>query len=138
MLDEGALRRPGFDPAASAAVRLPHGGTWYLPKPVLFLRPVFKGGRRTDEARLASDDPELDRLKAEVSAAAQDDAKDVGAAVTDLVAYMLLENYDLSDDQLGEIFEDRIEGGAIDLSWMNEAMAVAHARAPKTSPGGES
>ena len=133
MLDEREYRREPFDEANSVAVDFP-GGTFLLPKPVVYLRPVFAGGKRADQARLCTDDPEFDRLKAAVSDAAGDDEADFSGAMIDVAAHMLLEAYDLDDDTLGRVFAIREDGDGVSVSWWADVMAVAHGRAPKASP----
>lgn len=133
MLSEREFRRPTLDEATSVAVEFP-GGTFLVPKPVVYLRPVFAGGKRSSEARLCTDDPEFDRLKEAVSAAADDDGADFSGVMLDIAAHMLLRNYDLSDDDLGRLFAIREDGEGVSVAWWAEVMAIAHGRSPKASP----
>jgi hypothetical protein len=135
-LDEKTLRRAGFDEANSHPVTMPGGATFYLPKPMIRIRPVFRDGKRVDEARLCTDDPEFDRLKEAVTAATSDEEADFGGAVTDLAAWMLLKNYGLTDEQLGEAFEVGVEGEIANQAWMTEVMAIAHGRGTRSFPDG--
>lgn len=135
MLDEKLLRRPTFNEAASAPITLPGGGTWYLPKPILQLRACFVGGKRSGEAILCSDDPEFDRLREAVEKAASDTEADFDGSAIDLAAYMLLKNYDLTDDQLGEAFAT-IFSSDRGKDWINNVMAMAYGQAPKPSAVG--
>jgi len=103
------------------------------------LRPTFRAGKRVDEARLVSGDAEFDRLKSEVEAAIHDDTRDFGGAVTDVAVYMLSKNYDLTDDELADLFAIAMDGAAPDVQWMTRVMAIAHGQnAPKAGSGGES
>lgn len=136
MLDEKALRRPTLDESTSAPVTLPGGVTWLLPRPHYRLRPTFRGGRLVrEDARLCTDDPEFDRLVKAVGNAATDPAADFDAAMIDLTAYMLRVNYDLSDEQMGEVFDVLVDGDRRE-SWMKDVMAVAHGKVPKPSAVG--
>lgn len=129
MLDEKALRRPNFDELNSAPVVLADGQTWSLPKPVLIVRPVFRGGRAVDSVPVLTCGPEFTERKDAVFAAEGEAIIPAGA---DLAAYMLLRHYDLSDDQLGELLG--FDAGA---GWLREVMAVANGlTAPKVSSAG--
>lgn len=136
MIDEKLHRRPGFDEASSTPVVMPGGATLFLPKPHVRLRPVFRAGKRADDLRLCTDDPEFDRLKQAVIAASADDAADFTGAVLDLAAHMILTNYDLTDDQLGDVFAEPMDTAAANPKWMSEVMAVAHGKAPHSFSDG--
>jgi len=139
MLNETQKRKPTFDESASAPVTFPGGDTLFVPKPLIRLRPTFRAGKRVDEARLVSGDAEFDRLKSEVEAAIHDDTRDFGGAVTDVAVYMLSKNYDLTDDELADLFAIAMDGAAPDVQWMTRVMAIAHGQnAPKVGSGGES
>lgn len=128
MFDERALRKPGFDEAGTVAVTMPCGVAFHLPKPILFIEPIFRDGRRTEEARLCTDDPEFDRLKDAVTAAAKEDGDDFTNAVTDLAIFLLRKSYDLADAHLGKIFRVPADGEGYSTAWMSTVMAVAHGR----------
>jgi hypothetical protein len=131
VLDEVSLRRPEFDQANSAAVMFPGGMAFFLPKPAVRLRPVFRDGKRINETRLVTDDPEFDRLKEAVTAATDDDDADFGGAVINLAVYLLLKNYNIDDEQLGKAFEINMDGTSAGPTWMAEVMSIAYGRGPK-------
>ena len=62
MLDEAAKRKPNFDERNSAPVVLADGQTWWVPKPWLEIRPVFRGGKAVTAYPVLTCGPELDGL----------------------------------------------------------------------------
>ena len=62
MLDEAAKRKPNFDERNAAPVVLADGQTWYVPKPWLEVRPVFRGGKAVRAYPVLTCGPELDAL----------------------------------------------------------------------------
>lgn len=138
-LDEKALRRPDFDESNVVPVTMPCGETFYLPRPILYLEPVFRDGQPTQEARLSTDDPEFDRLKeaVQVAVSARDgDGADLDDAVVRLAVHLLTRTYDLTDAHLGRIFRVPASGSG-SAAWMGQVVDVAHGReVPKPSAVG--
>ena len=130
MLDEKAVRKATFDELNSAPVVLADGQTWHLPKPFLRLRPKFSAGRAASYGPLTTTDPIWNELRQAVQDSAETETL---SAIANLGAYMLLRNYDLTDDQLGDLF-------AWDMSqnWTSEILSIANGRTgPKQSSGGD-
>jgi hypothetical protein len=130
MLDERSLRRPSFDESNSAPVVLADGQTWYLPKPFLRLRPVFGGRRATGFGPVTTSDPEWNELRRAIQDAAEGE---ILIPIANLGAHMLARNYDVSDDQLGDLF-----GWDENQTWASSVMAIANGRTgPKAGSGGD-
>lgn len=139
VLDEKSLRKPGFDEANSVPVFLPGGQAWFLPRPVIYLTPVFKNGKRVDDIRFTTDDPEFDRLRDAVTQVARDEdglPGDFGGAVESLAVYMLLQNYDMTDEQIGMALRVKKDGPTPDRDWITEVIHAAFGQAPKASAVG--
>jgi hypothetical protein len=136
MLDEKALRRPTFDERNSAPVILADGQTWFVPKPWLEIRPVFRGGRAVMAYRVLTAGPELDAL-VEAMAECEDLDGQVMAAAS-LAAYLLCWQYDLTDAELDGLLAFRAADPA-SLNWLRDVCAVATGRSgPKVcSAGGD-
>jgi hypothetical protein len=129
MFDEKALRKPAFDETTSAPVVLADGQEWWLPKPWLEVRPVFRGGKAVDTVGLMTAGGEFDALKNAVH-----DAENDGAivAAANLAAYMLTRNYDLADEQLSALLGWR-EGS----TWLRDVMRhCAGVNGPKPGSAG--
>jgi hypothetical protein len=132
VLSELSRRRLDFDATDTASVVLGDGQTWYLPKPVLRLKPIFRGGKVV-ESQVVTTDPQFNVLRQAVSDAGDTVAFNV---IAELAAYLLSKNYNLSDDDLSEIlaYDTATEAGA---GWPTAVMDVAWGRnAPKASSGG--
>lgn len=138
-LDERSLRKPTFDESMSVPVLMPCGQTFYVPKPVLYLEPVFQNGLPTSGTRLATDDPELDRLKETIQQAVDATGGPDFAfeqATIGLAAYMLRSNYNLTDADLGRIFRMPASGEETASNWIGDILGVANGRSPKPSAVG--
>jgi hypothetical protein len=134
MLDEKTHRKPTFDEANSAPVVLADGQTWYLPKPWLEVRPVFRGGKPTSAYRVLTCGAELDELIEAMADADDLDAQVI--AIASLAAYMMRWNYGLSDSELDELLAFRCSDPA-SLRWMQDVFAIATGRSgPKASSAG--
>ena len=128
MIDELSKRRPTFDEANSHPVTLGDSQTWHLPKPVVRHRPVFKGGN-ADYARAVNDDPELALVKTI-------EEEDSYISIANMAAWLLGKNYDLSDDDLGDILTYDPDDKSPDR-WPLKVLAVAYGRTgPKASSDG--
>jgi hypothetical protein len=121
-LDEEMHRKTGFDQANSAPVVLADGQTWYLPKPWLEVRPVFRGGKPATAYRVLTCGAELDGLIEALSDADDLDQQVIGVA--SLAAYMLRWNYDLDDAELDQLLAFRCSDPA-SLQWMRDTIAIA-------------
>jgi hypothetical protein len=134
VLDEKTHRKPAFDEANSAPVVLADGQTWYLPKPWLEVRPVFRGGRAVDAYPTCSYGPVLDEL-IEAVAECEDPIPRI-VAVASLAAYLLKLQYELSDTELDRLLAFR---GADERStdWLRAVFAIAVGQSgPKVSSAG--
>ncbi len=134
MIDEKQHRRPSFDEANSAPVILADGQTWYVPKPWLEVRPVFRGGKPTAAYRVLTCGAELDGLIEAMADADDLDAQVIGVA--SLAAYLLRWNYELSDSELDQLLAFRCSDPS-SLQWMRDVFSVATGRTgPKASSAG--
>jgi hypothetical protein len=130
MLDEKALRKSTFDEANSAPVVLADGQSWFLPKPFLRLRPKFSGGRAAGYGPLTTADPVWNELRQAVQDSGESDTL---SAIASLGAYMICRNYELTDDQLGDLFS-----WDSNQTWAAEVISIANGRTgPKASSGGD-
>ena len=108
--------------ATATPVRLADGQTWYVPKPWLEVRPVFRGGRAAAAYRVLTCGPELDRLVEALADSEDLDAQVV--AVASLAAHLLCWHYDLTDAELDELLAFRA-ADETSLNWLREVFAVA-------------
>jgi hypothetical protein len=130
LIDEKTVRKPTFDEANSAPVVLGDGQSWFLPKPWLEVRPVFRGGRAVDTLPVMTTGPEFDALRDAVHAAEGDD---IILTAANLAAYMLSRNYDLADEQFATILAFR--DGA---TWLRDVVRhAAGVSAPKAGCAGD-
>ncbi len=125
MIDEVSKRKPNFDARNSAPVVLADGQSWFVPKPWLEIRPVFRGGKAVAAYRVLTCGPELDGL-IEAMAECEDLDSQVMAAAS-LTAHLLCWHYDLSDKELDQLLAFRRSDDA-SLKWMCESMAIAAGR----------
>lgn len=151
MLNEMEKRRPEFAPESNPVV-LDDGQTWYLPKPMVSLRPQFSGGKSAGLAAMTTLGDEFDSLIKAIDdgnefnraiEAGEIDAEpyDLATNINDVLnvgAFLLLRNYDLTDAELISLFAWR---GGKDLGTSN-AMATAildtaRGRAPKAYGDGD-
>jgi hypothetical protein len=134
MIDEKAKRKETIREADSAPVVLADGQTWYLPKPWLEVRPVFRGGKPTSVYRVLTCGAELDAL---IEALADvEDLDGQVVAVASLAAYMLRWNYELDDSELDQLLCFRCSDPT-SLQWMRDVFSVATGQSgPKASSAG--
>jgi len=132
-IDEPSRRRPEF--AGDVPVVLCDGQTWHLPKPRIRFRP--RSGPDGFEARITtqwSDDywQKIDKLN---TAYESEDSLAILSAELDLCCTLLTKNYQLSEDDLGEIFW--IDASDPDNAEMRATvLRVAQGLPPKTSGDG--
>jgi hypothetical protein len=131
---EGQCRKECFDEKNSAPVVLADGQTWYLPKPWLEIRPVFRNGRADTSYPVLSYGPELDALIGAI-ADCEDGAVQI-CAVASLGAYLLTTQYQLDDPDLDTLFAFR-SGDEGSLEWTRSVIEIATGRSgPKVSRAG--
>jgi hypothetical protein len=122
VLDETSKRKPNFDERNSAPVVLADSQTWFVPKPWLEIRPVFRGGRAVRAYPVLTRGPELDGL---VEAMAEcEDLDSQVVAVASLAAHLLCWHYELTDAELDGLLCFR-RGDEQSLNWLREVFAVA-------------
>ena len=122
MIDEASKRKPNFDERNAAPVVLADGQTWFIPKPWLEVRPVFRGGRAVTAYPVLTYGPELDGL---VEAMA--DCENLSAQVTaiaSLAAYLLRWHYELADADLDGLLAYR-RADDRSLKWMTDVVDIA-------------
>jgi hypothetical protein len=136
VVDETAKRRETFDLASSAPVVLADKQTWHFPKPRFEIRPSFAGGRAVGTHPVVTQGPELDELVDAVGKCEDAATLLVGAAT--LGAHLLIRNYDLTDDELGELFAYRPDDQN-SWKWLQSVMGIATGTSsPKPGSGGAS
>jgi hypothetical protein len=129
MIHEITRRRPSFNPAKSVPVVFADGCTWWLPKPRVTVRPVFKNGRTVNVdgrclrfPHIGYGDDDIDALLALI--AETDDPGSIVELVATLAAELLRRNYDLSDAELDELLCIRPADPA-SLGWLKAVVEVA-------------
>ena len=106
MVIEPSKRRETIDLENSEPIVMADGQTWWLPKPLLILTPVFENGKPVNHWNCFRYGTELDQVL-EMIPAAQDNAQAVVITIG-LAAKLLLHNYDLTDEELSQVLFYRI------------------------------
>ena len=136
MLDEKTKRRKTFDERNSVPVILADGQPWAFPKPWLEIRASFRDGKAQTTYTVLTYGPELDALVKAIRECQNNVALLCGAA--SLGAYLVSQNYDLSDEDLDRLFVFRV-GDSASWDWARAIMDVATGRSgPKRGSGGAS
>ncbi len=134
MISETTLRKANFDEKHSSPITLSDGQTWYLPKPWVEVRPVFKDGKAVTTYTVLTVGPELDDLVEAIADAETTKAQVAGAA--SLAAHLLRHHYDLRDEDLDQLLRFRISDPA-SLAWVNGVIEIATGQfVPKRSGAG--
>jgi hypothetical protein len=135
-LDERAKRRESFDDRNSQWVALADGQTWAFPKPWLEVHAAFRDGKVVSHFPVLTYGPELDALVKAIGECQDNTALLSGAA--SLGAYLLAQNYDLSDEDLDQLFAFRV-GDLSSWDWARAVIDVATGQSgPKVSSDGAS
>ena len=136
MLNEKVKRRETFDERNSVPIMLADGQKWAFPKPWLEIRASFKGGKPQTTYPVLTYGPELDVLVKAIGECRDNAALLCGTA--SLGAYLVSQNYDLSDEDLDQLFAFRL-GDSASWDWARAVMDVATGRSgPKRGSGGAS
>ena len=101
-IDEMSRRKPSFDEANSVGVVLADGQVWFVPRTRVVLWPKFQGGEVKSTYPVRSCGPRYDALIQAISEAKTTGELLSGAAT--LGAWLLLEQYDLSEQDLDALF----------------------------------
>ena len=131
MIDEAALRRPTFRDGHK--ITLANGQEWTIPKPRLRLRPRFEGGKAKGFNDLPSWGGEDDELVDTLFGVGEVDGAAWVEARFELLARLLLANYDLADDQLADLLTIDRDDPATEERWA-EITRVLRGLTPKLSP----
>ena len=145
MLDEKSLRKPSFDEANSCPVVLADGQQWFLRRPLVCIKPEFKGGRAVAaRERITLDgSSELEKLRERSKASAKVREDDEGedsflSLVLSMAAMLLAPNYNLTDEQYGEILS--FDVGTDDrYSFVPDIIGIVDGAGPpkgRSAPGG--
>lgn len=118
-LIERYRRKPDMDPSRSTPIKLADGQEWYLPRPMIELRPHFKDGEAVRLSRFLTCGEDLDRMIEGISQA--EDGVTRLLAVLRLGGDLLLRNYDLTQGELEQLFRYRID----DHTGQSEEMVTA-------------
>ncbi len=132
MLDEKALRRPGF--TEGCAVVLADGQAWTFPRPRLRLRPKIVDGR-VEVAGGRTFGPEFDS-KLDVLFGSSDEESDGWARLGvefEVLTRLLMANYALADSDVGDLLVMEPGDPDSDERWRQLEELVLGA-APKPSP----
>jgi hypothetical protein len=136
VLDEKSRRKESFDQRNCVPVVLADGQAWHLPKPWLEVHPIFREGKAHSSYPVLTYGPELDALVKAMGECDDNSALLIGAA--SLGAYLLSQNYNLSDADLDQLFVFRI-GDSSSRDWAMAVLQVATGQSgPKVSSGGVS
>ncbi len=136
MLNERAKRRETFDECNSVPVILADGQPWSVPKPWLEIRASFGSGKAQSTYPVLTYGPELDALVKAIGECHDNAALLCGAA--SLGAYLVSQNYDLSDEDLDQLFAFRV-GAPASWDWARAVMDIATGQSgPKRGCGGAS
>lgn len=130
MLDEKALRKPSFQPESNPVV-LADGQTWWLAKPSIRLRPSFSGGHAVSVKARTTWGDAFDEM---VESVESNTATDSFNAILNLGAFMLSQNYNLTDGDLEDLFVVTL--GDEPSGVLSEIMSTARGEGPKRSPDG--
>jgi hypothetical protein len=134
MLNEAEKRKPNFSERNSAAVVLADGQEWWIPKPWLEIRPVFRGGKADGAYPAYGYGPDLNRMIERVAEAEL--FTDQVAAVATLAASLLCWQYDLSDPDLDQLLAYR-RNDPDSVEWTRLVIEIATGRSgPKVSSAG--
>lgn len=101
-LIEQYRRKADLDLEICTPIILADGQEWYFPRPWLEIVPIFRDGKAVDRSKLLTCGPELDLLLESI-AEEEDPAREILAVMT-LGGFLLLRNYDLTDDELSQLF----------------------------------
>jgi len=135
VLDEQAKRKPNFSVRNSASVVLADGQTWWVPKPWLEIRPVFRRGRAVQSYPVLTHGPQLDELV--TALADSEDRFSQIEAVASLAAHLLSWHYDLTNAELDQLLAFRV-ADEDSSKWLREIFAVATGQSgPKVSSAGD-
>jgi hypothetical protein len=136
MIDEIAKRKENFSERDAAAVVLADGQSWYVPKPWLEIRPVFRNGHAAYSYSVLTCGPRLDALVEAIGGIDNDDEILI-AGVATLAAYLLKWHYDLDDRELDHLLAFRV-GDPDSLAWVRQVVAIATGGSgPKVSCAGD-
>ena len=120
-LDEAALRRPDF--RGGEPIEL-DGQAWIFPKPCVIYRPKF-GAPRIGSRPTTDLGPEFDEAIAELDDLGRERRQDDPGsgrtfidALMNIGAVMLRINYDLTDDQLGDLLAYRPDDESSQDTWL--------------------
>jgi hypothetical protein len=133
-IDEASRRREEFQ-EASAPVVLADGQTWHIPKPFIAIFPSFVDGRAVNGFRHLTYGPDLDAHMGAIRE--EEEPIDRLLLVLTLGAYLLRRNYDLTDDELDELFVYRMDDEQ-SAEMVKAILDVAAGRGKKASSGGDS
>ena len=136
MLNEESKRKPNWSERNSAPVVLADGQSWWIPKPWLEIRPVFRRGRAVSAYPVPTQGPELDEL-VDAMAECEDRSGQVMAAAS-LAAHLLSWHYELTDSELDGLLAFRLHDED-SSEWMREIFGIATGQSgPKVcSAGGD-
>jgi len=134
MIDEKSRRKPNFDERHSSPIVLSDGQTWYVPKPWLEIRPVFRDGKAVTAYNVLTAGQELDELVDAIGEAETAKAQVIGAA--SLAAHLLRHHYDLTDEDLDQLLRFRLHDES-SLAWVEGIIEIATGQSgPKVSSAG--
>lgn len=108
-LIEKYRRKTDLNLESCVPIQLADGQEWYFPRPMIELRPRFDGSKPISLSRYVTWGEDLDDLLLAVSNATTADGDAIILAVLRLGGDMLLQNYDLTQEELQQLFRYRID-----------------------------
>ena len=131
MLDEPSKRKPNFDQRNSMSVVLADGQSWWIPKPWLEIRPVFRDGQAVTAYPVLTYNEALDELVQAI--AVVEDIWEQVTAIASVAAWLLRWHYELTDHDLDQLLAFR-RGDDVSLAWMQYVCNIATGQSgPKVS-----
>jgi hypothetical protein len=131
MLDERALRKPGFSDGHKVA--LADGQEWTFPKPRIRFRPRIGPDGRVEVGGGPSFGPEYDGQLDVLFGVTEAEPFERLRVKFEVAVRLLRGNYELTDDQVGELLVMEPGDPASDERW-EELTRVLMGIAPKPSP----
>lgn len=131
MLDEKALRKPGF--SEGYQVTLADGQAWTMPKPRFRFRASVGPEGRTEVGGRPTFGPEYEQSIEALYGIGDVEPIESIRVRMDMAARLLRSNYDLTDDDLGDLIVLDTSDPASEERWEELSRAVM-GRVPKPSP----
>jgi hypothetical protein len=135
MIDEKSSRKPCFDEVNSVWVDFANDNRFAVPLPWLQVRPTFREGKPVDAYRVFTYSEAIDGLIDAIGEA--ETADHVICGIASLGAYLLGQQYDLTDAELDNILAYNSTEPST-MEWTRQLIAIARGRSgPKVVADGD-